>query len=199
MVRSQQKHDDVLRAGIEEFAKKGCLGTTMEAIAKRAGVSKRTLYKHYPNKEALFDKVVAILLERMNTLSEVHYQPGEPVIEQLRSLADRLLRMYADKDYLTLSRIVIIESMRSKREATRLAEQFKHCEQNFHLWFEGAHQAGALKPLTPKYAAAIFFGALKKYGFWDQAIKWDPILLVKERNELINVVCDHFIQGLEKA
>jgi len=49
----------LLEAAKASFLEKGYGGTTMEEIAARAGLSKRTVYNHYADKEALFRQIVA--------------------------------------------------------------------------------------------------------------------------------------------
>jgi AcrR family transcriptional regulator len=44
----------VVEAMLEEVTEKGLGAATMESIAARAGVGKTTLYRRWPNKEALF-------------------------------------------------------------------------------------------------------------------------------------------------
>lgn len=51
--RSQAAHDKVLDAAIALFAERGIDAASMDAIAEVSGVSKATIYKHWPNKETL--------------------------------------------------------------------------------------------------------------------------------------------------
>ncbi|HEU0121469.1 MAG TPA: TetR/AcrR family transcriptional regulator [Bryobacteraceae bacterium] len=51
--RSQRAHDAVLDAAITLFADRGIEGTSVDAIAAHSGVSKATIYKHWPDKKAL--------------------------------------------------------------------------------------------------------------------------------------------------
>ncbi|MDF2985785.1 MAG: hypothetical protein K0R50_1295 [Eubacterium sp.] len=56
MTKKQSKDariESLLSAAVEEFLEKGYSGASMEAIAKRAGVSKGGLYHHFSNKEVL--------------------------------------------------------------------------------------------------------------------------------------------------
>ncbi len=55
--------ESLLMAAVEEFLEKGYEGTSVDAIAKRAGVSKGGLYYHFPNKEV-------IMMEANRKLSE---------------------------------------------------------------------------------------------------------------------------------
>lgn len=51
--RSAKAHGKVLDAAIELFVEGGIDSTSMDAIAGRSGVSKATIYKHWPDKDAL--------------------------------------------------------------------------------------------------------------------------------------------------
>jgi len=51
--RSARAHNDVLDAALKLFAERGIDATSMDAIAEASGVSKATIYKHWPDKDAL--------------------------------------------------------------------------------------------------------------------------------------------------
>jgi AcrR family transcriptional regulator len=51
--RSAQAHRKVLDAAVELIAGRGIDATSMDAIAEASGVSKATIYKHWPDKNAL--------------------------------------------------------------------------------------------------------------------------------------------------
>jgi AcrR family transcriptional regulator len=51
---SEERRDAILRAVRRVFAAKGFDGTTTRELAEAAGVSEALLFKHFPNKEALF-------------------------------------------------------------------------------------------------------------------------------------------------
>jgi AcrR family transcriptional regulator len=52
-VRSARAHEQVLCAAQELFSERGIDGASMDAIAETSGVSKATIYKHWPDKDAL--------------------------------------------------------------------------------------------------------------------------------------------------
>ncbi len=195
MGRSDDKNRDILSAAISEFAEKGMFATTMEAIAKTANVSKRTLYKYYPSKENLLDAVVERLMQRIEPLHDIHYDPTQTLESQLYELASFAMQLSNDKHYLRLARIVIIESMRCEKEAKRLNHKFTQCEDSLRKWFQQASEAGALGNLDVTVATALFHGAIRKLAFWDQAILWKPPLSDKQAEELIAQTCRFFVKG----
>ncbi|MDO6721488.1 TetR/AcrR family transcriptional regulator [Psychrosphaera sp. 1_MG-2023] len=197
--KSNSKQDDILCAAISEFAKFGVLGSTMEHIAKRAQVSKRTLYKNYANKDELFDAVIDLQLGTISRLTECPYQMDIPMHEQLRKLAYQAIKLTNNEDYLTLSRIVIIESMRSKEAADKVNSKFKDCEKGMSGWFSTAERAGALEGIPAKTAATMFYGSLKQLVYWERAIKWQPERTEEELSVMVEQVCSVFAKGFSST
>ena len=195
MGRSEDKQNDIISAAIKEFGEKGMIATTMESIACRANVSKRTLYKHYPCKTHLLDVVVNLLLARIAHLKEVQYCPNESLLNQLKHLAYLTIQLSSDQDYINLSRIVIIESMRCEEAAQHLNSKFKDCEQGLELWFTQASKAGVLGDYNPTLAATLFYGGIKKIAYWDQVIWWKPTIKDPEAERLITQTCELFVNA----
>lgn len=54
----EERPQQILHAALEVFGDHGLAGARLEDIAKRAGVSKGTIYLYFPNKEALFREMV---------------------------------------------------------------------------------------------------------------------------------------------
>src|ERR1700760_1757113 len=62
----QGKVGQILMAARELFLNGGYGSTSMDAVAKHAGVSKSTLYAHFENKEQLFGAVVGTVRLRLH-------------------------------------------------------------------------------------------------------------------------------------
>jgi AcrR family transcriptional regulator len=56
--RKRARPSEILDAALEVFAEKGYAGARMDDIAKRAGVTKGTIYLYFENKEAVFKTLV---------------------------------------------------------------------------------------------------------------------------------------------
>jgi AcrR family transcriptional regulator len=57
--RSVEAHDRVLDAAQQLFSERGIDATSMDAIADASGVSKATIYKHWPDKDGLCLEVMS--------------------------------------------------------------------------------------------------------------------------------------------
>lgn len=73
------KHEALIAGGREVFARDGYVRASIDAIATAAGVSTRTLYKHFPDKRALFAAVITESARQVATaevdLIERHLTP----------------------------------------------------------------------------------------------------------------------------
>lgn len=61
----------LLQAARAAFLETGFAGTTMEGVARRAQISKVTLYKHFADKQALFEAVVRELVDEVQAQIDV--------------------------------------------------------------------------------------------------------------------------------
>lgn len=64
------RRDLILDAAEKLFLSLGLRGTSMEAIAKQAGVAKPTLYKHFADKQAVFDALLSRLIGELRRIAE---------------------------------------------------------------------------------------------------------------------------------
>lgn len=119
---SVQKHADIITAAVSLFCEEGFGATSMDRIAQRAGVSKRTIYNHFPNKEALFQECVSVLAARMDAHAHTGDDPDAPVAERLRAHASRKLRMALDPEAVATTRALMAELFRDPALGRRLFE-----------------------------------------------------------------------------
>ena len=68
---TEKKRLSILAAAQEEFKEKGFLGASMDSLAKRAEVSKRTVYNHFPSKDILFHNIVMLSLPYLQNVTKV--------------------------------------------------------------------------------------------------------------------------------
>jgi AcrR family transcriptional regulator len=82
----EERPRQILDAALEVFGQRGLAGARLDDIARRAGVSKGTIYLYFPNKEELFREVVrAIVVDRLRQAA-ASAGSGDPVDELKRYL-----------------------------------------------------------------------------------------------------------------
>ncbi len=102
----------ILDAATQLFLDHGYGSTSIEAVAARAGVSKRTFYDRFDDKQALFAAVVHGIIERIRPGADVPLLEGATLTAVLRHLAKLMLQAAVSPQAIALHRLVTGESMR---------------------------------------------------------------------------------------
>jgi TetR/AcrR family transcriptional regulator of autoinduction and epiphytic fitness len=197
--RSLNKRNAMLDAGIAELAEQGLAGASMESIATRAEVSKRTLYKHFPSKDAVFEAVLALMIERVDPLGKLHYDKQRDFAEQLRELAEKEMQLICDPDFVRLSRVLMVECMRSEAQSQKLMAQFGEKENGLFRWFSEAGDAGKLGKLDPRASADLFIAMLKSSTYWYSVIAWQPTPDQPTQAHIIDEACLTLLSRLQQS
>lgn len=103
--RKKTVRNKIIRAADETFLEKGYLLASVDEIAERAGVTKRTLYKHFPSKLALFinmfdDHLFKLEKEFSSSRIKIDSSPAKAIMQQYRALFnftlenEKFMRLY---------------------------------------------------------------------------------------------------------
>jgi TetR/AcrR family transcriptional regulator, mexJK operon transcriptional repressor len=109
---SMMKRQAILDAATDLFLQNGYLGTNMDEIAVRAGVSKQTVYNHFSEKEALFIEIVTRMTNAGSDAVQNEgrgLEDGGDVAEYLRRYAYQQLKVVLTPRLMQLRRVVIGE------------------------------------------------------------------------------------------
>jgi TetR/AcrR family transcriptional repressor of mexJK operon len=104
--------DHILEIATELFLTEGYGSATIEAVAARAGVSKRTLYHRFEDKSALFIAVVHRIVSQIRPPPGVALLEGSNPHEILRRLAGFVLQAALSPQAIALHRLVMAEAAR---------------------------------------------------------------------------------------
>ncbi len=102
----------ILDTATELMLAHGYGATTIEAIAARAGVSKRTFYHRYPDKAALMRAVVGGLIDAARPTTGASGASDTDLETALQNLGARVLDAALTPRILALHRLIVAESSR---------------------------------------------------------------------------------------
>jgi AcrR family transcriptional regulator len=109
--RAEARPKEILDAALAEFAQKGFAAARMESIAKRAHVSKGTLYLYFDSKEAIFRALVQeVLGSELDRLAERVTAYSGPTAPLLSEMLRTIHRYLSESDRAVLPKIVIAEA-----------------------------------------------------------------------------------------
>ncbi len=106
--RTTDKREEVLDIASETFLGKGFDGTSINGMAREAGISKESIYRYFGSKEDLFLAVVERELEvyKQGMLETISHFQGKTLKEALFSVAEATLRVASNDRTLALRRLI---------------------------------------------------------------------------------------------
>lgn len=152
-----QRRHEMLMAASEVFLEQGFGAASMEAVAKKAGISKKTIYGFVPTKEKLFEAVMQDHMEHAD-LPQLPDQVTDAagveaaIAQYLTGLAAAILVPTA----VGLFRVTVAESLRFPEVAETFYREggLRHIKQ-LGTWLEARAKQGLIALEDPGMAARI--------------------------------------------
>ncbi|MHC8319194.1 TetR/AcrR family transcriptional regulator [Pseudomonas sp. GB2N2] len=190
---TDRKREAIIQAAITEFRANGFDITSMDKIAATAGVSKRTVYNHFPSKEELFAEILNQLWTRVTAVQDMSYSPAQPLRHQMRLMLMAKMQMMADNNLLDLARVAIAATIHSPERAQDMVARMGQREEGLTVWIRAAQADGRLKPVDPEFAAQQIHGLLKSFSFWPQISMGLPGLSPEMQTTVVESALDMFL------
>ena len=193
----------ILETALELFAQKGYLGTSMNDIAGKLGLTKAALYKHYTSKQEILDRII----DRMN---EMDYERAE-AYEMPETEPDGFAEAYMHTPVQKIKAYSMAqfdhwtkEPFSANFRKMLTLEQYRDTKlaQLHHDYLAGgplAYMAAIFRKLTDSDDAAVqlaleFYGPMYLlYSVYDGAEDKTAIA------HMLNVHIDRFIAGVESG
>ncbi|ANU13341.1 TetR/AcrR family transcriptional regulator [Planococcus halocryophilus] len=84
--REQKQREKILNGAQEMFMTRGFTNTSTAQLAKHIGMSKTTLYKHFPTKEALLEDALSYTLDDIEKqLSQMLEDSKPPILDKIHN------------------------------------------------------------------------------------------------------------------
>jgi TetR/AcrR family transcriptional repressor of mexJK operon len=154
--------DRILDVAAELFLTEGYGATSIEAVAQRAKISKRTFYHRFPDKAALFDAVLRRIIQGIRPPPDVPLFEGGDIGEVLRRLARLAVHATVAPMTLALSRLMLTEAQRFPELAAIVAREGSRGDavRQITALLERESRAGRLAIDRPEFAAEQFLALL---------------------------------------
>ena len=165
----EERPRQIIDAALEVFGERGLGAARLEDIAKRAGLSKGTIYLYFPNKEELFREVVrSVIVARLERAEhEVGERSAVTATEQLREYMREWWTFLLSPTYATLYRLIIAELPRFPDLAEFYAREVVR---RAHALVSGivtrGIERGEFRPIDPVAAARMMSSMFISHALW---------------------------------
>jgi len=151
-----EKRRRLIGAAEAVFLEKGFHAATMDDIARRAGMSKKTVYQVITGKTALFDMLLA---DRLSPLFVPIEDDGRPLDEILVEFLENMARIVLSPQQIALTRLMVAESPRVPELGQALQRQgVGRGNGALENWLAQQAARGRLAIADPQEAGDMLFG-----------------------------------------
>jgi AcrR family transcriptional regulator len=191
--RADERPREICAAALDVFAEKGFAAAKLEEIARRAGVSKGTLYLYFKDKQELFRAVVRdSIAPNIEALTSAIAALDAPVADVVRMFLSGFAEREARLPVGAVAKIVIGES-RNFPELARVwhDEVASKAIGALGAFIERAQQRGEVRPGDPRLYAFSLMGPMVLGALWRATLvpaggtPLDLTALAKQHSETI--------------
>jgi AcrR family transcriptional regulator len=203
--RPQARPDEETRAVIldaarDEFAASGYAATSMESVARRAGVSTKTLYRLIPNKAALFEAIITDGIDRFVSRIRLRGCENGDIECALRDALIACGELILDGPVIGLLRMVIGEGDKFPEITdTFYNKAIKRTESTLANWLRAHAERGMIEIDDATEAAGILLGMLAFQPQRAVMLGHRPAPSRKELERRAAVVAKLFLKGCESG
>ena len=158
--RREQKRQETLKRigekGLKLFIANGYEGTTLEAIAAAAGISKRTFFYYFKSKEeVLLASQGGGFIEALRP-AMLDESPGQAPFVAVRNCLSKLVSRYETKESIVIDRLLqSTEALRARKQAIFVEMEEALFAALCELWPQRARRA------TLRLVAMVSIGAMR--------------------------------------
>jgi AcrR family transcriptional regulator len=151
----------ILDAARQEFAASGYAATSMESVARRAGVSTKTLYRLIPNKGTLFEEILTDGIDRFVSRIRLRACDGSDIEGALREAMIAVGELILDGAVIGLLRMIVAEGDKFPEISdTFYNKAIKRSESTLANWLKVQAERGLIAIDNPTEAAGMLLGML---------------------------------------
>lgn len=181
---SEKKREAILAAAKRAFLAHGVQGTSMDKLAEMAEVSKRTVYNHFSNKEALVLHMLSELWTQNMVEVDVPYEADRPVRDQLMQLVEAEIELVSGAEFLGLSRAAAEYYMFQPEKLQDAMAQFPNDATALHRWLKAAMDDGRLRRADVDIAFDQLHSLVKGVCYWPQLLGFKLGVTDEEKRQL---------------
>ena len=164
----EERPKQIVAAALAEFGERGLGASRLEDIAKRAGLSKGTIYLYFPNKEELFREVVRHTV--VTHLEEGERSVGDQTMSATETLTNFMRQYWSfirSSQFAPLFRLIHAEIHNFPDLARFYAEEVVV---RGHRLIEGiiarGIETGEFRDVDPSMAARMLTAPFVMHGLW---------------------------------
>ena len=192
----EERPQQILKAALEVFGEHGLTGARLEDIAKRAGVSKGTIYLYFPNKEALFREMVRSTVVEAIVAGEGIPSDGS-ARDQLLTFMEQYWEFVRTPAFNVIYRVVVSE-LHHFPDLVEFysAEVIVRAQKLIAGILARGSARGEFRALDPTVAGRMLISLFSTSAMWCCKRKFFPHLRDKSDEQIYTEMVDFYLSAL---
>lgn len=191
-----EKRAAILQAAKRLFTTQGFDGTSMDAIAAAAGVSKLTVYSHFQDKERLFVAAVECVCQEQMPSEIFLADLKGPIRKQLLTIARAFFALITSGEAIAVHRTIVANAQQSPKLGKLFWEAGpKRTQEAFEAFLREEVAAGKLEIADTHRATIQFFCLLKGECHAQMEFGCGEPLSAREIDDHVNATVDVFLRA----
>jgi TetR/AcrR family transcriptional regulator, regulator of autoinduction and epiphytic fitness len=182
----------IIEAAGRLFLARGFGSVNMDELAEAAGVARRTLYNQFTSKEEIFREMLLRITGHLENALPPGIETQGDVEDVLRLVAQTILKLHKDPEYLGFLRMVAADSRQFPWIAEAFAAVMDPQAERFARYLAHLTAMGILDCRNPLLAAHQFMGVINEFSLWPWMMGRESIPVPDE--ELIEEAIGIFLQ-----
>jgi AcrR family transcriptional regulator len=162
-MRSATK-EKILAAGLQIFSHKGLAATSIQEIARQAGISVGLMYHYYKSKEELFTELVETAINLAAESTKARFESDQSPAEKIKGFSNEVIGDIAQNNwmsqvYLLMIHYMLVVDLPKKKSEIR-KKGFVPLENLRRTIIEG-QQRGEVKRGNPAEMTTLYFATIQ--------------------------------------
>jgi len=161
--RTEARQQEIVLTVLALAAEQGVDAITTLAIAQHMGLTQGAVFRHFPNKEAIWSAVLDWLVEQMEALFQT--AEGLPPLLALERVFSAYMALFAR--YPAVPRLFFSDTFHHPypRLHARLQAMVRSCEGRLAGWIRQAQKTGAIASVPAPAAAKLLLTCIQGLAF----------------------------------
>jgi AcrR family transcriptional regulator len=188
----EERPAQILQAALEVFGEHGLAAARLDDIARRAGLSKGTIYLYFESKEALFREAIQQTIVARLDLAEGHFTAEDGnASDQLTAFFRWWWAMLSEPAYATITRLVQSELHRFPDLHQYYADTVVRRASNLLAgMINRGIAAGEFRPMETEMATRLCISVFLSHALWRSQVRTFKTL---PADEIVVVQCIDFV------
>ena len=170
--KHEERKEEIIQGALELAAEQGVKRVTTQAIADKVGIAQPTIFRHFPNRDAIFGAAIEGVAAGLFKILGRHFDGAEPADQRLHAVVVRHLQFIDRRK--GIPRVLFSDRLHSESPGLKAVVQRimgRYTERLARLLEEGVAEGRFRADLdveaTARHIFALVQGTLMRWSIYD--------------------------------